>query len=77
MISRYHWLYHLAWEPLKPDHLIGGRFAADNFLNVKNENTVFVTFNKLSQAVLGFLELLTSEVADQGIGINILGPALA
>jgi hypothetical protein len=44
---------------------------------VKDENPAFVIFNKLPQTVFGFLELLAPEIADQGIGINFLGPALA
>ena len=44
---------------------------------MKDENAAFIIFNKLSQAVFGFLELLTPEIADQGICINILGSALA
>jgi hypothetical protein len=44
---------------------------------VKDENTAFVIFDKLPQTVFGFLELVTPEIVDQGIGINILGPALA
>ena len=62
---------------LNGNHLIGGRFVTDNLLNVKDENTAFVIFNKLPQTVLGFLELFTPEITDQGRGINILGPALA
>jgi len=44
---------------------------------MKDENAAFVIFNKLSQTVFGSLELLAPEIADQGIGINILSPALA
>ena len=39
-------------------------------MNVKDENTAFVIFNKLPQTLLGFLEFLTPQIADQGVGIS-------